>query len=219
VLVQLLARDFKMPKASKSQQIVKRSEYSKGLSIEDSKRHLKTASEAISLRGGLTASEHKRVTEAVSPVQQLLVGDKHGQFLRKVYDLCGFTIVILCVVGLGRANIVRLRDDVLLQLPLSIKEIQASLESPTLLTLAQHPSYQTQPLLYGTEVKRSAFKITIQDVQAVLAEKQSEQMMMIMPVDDALLIEYYGHSRKPVIMMEVSDPACAWLKQHREHVL
>jgi hypothetical protein len=121
--------------------------------------------------------------------------------------------------ALGRANIIRFRDEVLLQLPLSIKEIQKSLENPTLLTLAQHPSYQTQPLLYGTEVQRSAFKITIQDVQAVLAEKQNEQTLMMMPVDDTLLIEYFGYSRKPVIMMEVSDAVCAWLKQNRVRIL
>lgn len=103
------------------------------------------ASRAVQRRNGVKNQEAKRIKEAVRLLREGYPPvDARGaarqsiylDFLRKVLDVNGRPMVILCAVGLGLSAIAVSKESVRLDLPYEISE-HASLDNPVLHRLAR----------------------------------------------------------------------------------
>ena len=90
---------------------------------------LRDTAQVITRRGGLRKSELKRVPEAFAALTSTSVDDVYEGFLRKVYDVAGPQMVVLCAVGLGRTAIKGMKDRVRVDLPFEIKNEAAPWEN------------------------------------------------------------------------------------------
>jgi hypothetical protein len=115
-------------------------------SIDDAISKLHTVSEAIGLRGGVKDTEDKRIRQAFKSLQgdipqaSVKTKERHAsyqQFLMKVNELCGPSMVILCAAALGIVGVTGLRDPVKLRLPLYIRQNQEALYCPVLASLEE----------------------------------------------------------------------------------
>jgi hypothetical protein len=116
------------------------------ISIEEAMRKLNDASESVTLRGVFRTSESKRISHAISLAEGEALPltskanereDSYRVFLTKVKEACGVSMVVLCVVGLGKSAIAGMRDSVRLRLPLSIKKQQHNLNTAVLNDLSE----------------------------------------------------------------------------------
>lgn len=113
------------------------------LSTQGALDRLSHASRAIQRRNGVKDKEAKRIRDAVALLQRGCPVDSRGEnrqkiyleFLRKVLELSGRSMVVLCAVGLGLSVIAIAKDSVRLNLPYEIKD-NTSLDNAVLCRLA-----------------------------------------------------------------------------------
>ncbi|RHZ48209.1 hypothetical protein CDV55_100410 [Aspergillus turcosus] len=113
------------------------------LSIQSALERLSQASRAIQRRNGVQNKEAKRIRDAVALLRRGCPVDSRGEsrqkiyleFLRKVLELSGRPMVVLCAVGLGLSVIAIAKDSVRLDLPYEIKD-NSSLDNAVLRRLA-----------------------------------------------------------------------------------
>ncbi|EDN10991.1 hypothetical protein I7I51_00924 [Histoplasma capsulatum] len=139
------------------------------LSIDGAISSLADASRKIQRRNGVKIPEAKRIEEAVDLLRSREPTDAKGakrrriylEFLQKVLQVNGASMVILCVVGLGLSVISIAKEDVRLNLPYVMKDV-AGLDNSVLHRLANqyfnsddsasHPQIETgsQAALMGS---------------------------------------------------------------------
>lgn len=121
------------------------------LSIEEAIDKLIDASKVIQNRLNVKPAEDKRVNAALT----LLAGrtdddDVYVTFLRRVQQVMGLSIVVLCAAGLGPSKIRSLRDRVQVDLPHELKKREDELKSDVLKTLTDTYSAQCMHFTYLT---------------------------------------------------------------------
>ncbi|KIW51163.1 hypothetical protein PV05_09911 [Exophiala xenobiotica] len=139
---------------------------SSSISIIEAMQKLRDAAKAIELREGVKPHEERRVKEALI----LLANDTAPQalgaraqstyldFLKKVQKVASLSMVVLCVIGLGKSRIGFLREKVRLDLPYEILESIASLDSECLRRLVKelHEKYDHSSLQKHQEIQGRA---------------------------------------------------------------
>ena len=101
----------------------------RSLAIPAAIAKLRDTAQVITRRGGLKKAQLKRVPEAFAGLTSSSVDNVYEGFLRKVYDVAGPQMVVLCAVGLGRTAIKGMKDRVRVDLPFEIKIERASWEN------------------------------------------------------------------------------------------
>ena len=119
--------------------------------IKETINQLVTTSQVIQRRQELSRQEVGRVKHSFQMLDSELGSSnsepftrqqRYHSFLKRVQEVCGGGMVVLCAVGLGQSQIGDFSTGVRLELPINMKERRSALNSEILDKLAEEYSHE-----------------------------------------------------------------------------